>query len=61
VGGARAAAPSQSAQDDTKVFLVPMNMQTLQLIQEHIPQDITVASEYTYSEADKLEDVNDFE
>lgn len=43
-----AGAPSQSgANDDTKVYLVPMNMQTLQLIQEHIPQDISVGSEYT--------------
>lgn len=41
-----------------------MNMRTLQLIQEHIPQDISVGSEYTESEADKLEehaDVNNFE
>mgnify|MGYP006096525907 CR=1 FL=1 len=64
MGEAPAGAPSQGAQDDSKVFLVPMNMRTLQLIQEHIPQDISVGSEYTESEADKLEehaDVNNFE
>lgn len=51
-----AGVPSQNALNDTKVqkhnhgsIVVPMHMQTLQHMQEHVLQDISVGSEFTYS------------